>query len=170
MDGSTIGSDVQGYISGTLKWFSPDRGYGFVVCNTTGREALLHQNAVYDFGQNSIAAGCSVDATTCITPKGLQIVEVLSLNSTPPAKRTSDIVVDPKPEISSSFEPARVKWFSLEKRYGFVNVFDDKRDCFLHANILEDAGLGSVVVGEALGVELRERSNGRVVVAVKSWI
>ena len=170
MDGSTINGDVQGYISGTLKWFSPERGYGFVVCNATGKEALLHQNAVYDFGQNSIAAGCAVDATTCITPKGLQVVEVLSLNAKPPAKRETSIVIDRKPNISKTFEPARVKWFSLEKRYGFVNVFDDKRDCFLHANILEDAGLGSVNVGEALGVELSERSNGRVVVAVKSWI
>jgi len=170
LDGSTIGGDATlRHIKGTLKWFSAKKGYGFVTCNVTGEDALMHQNALHDFGQTSIANGCTLEALVSVKQRGLQIVEILGIRSEASSTAPHNKQIELQPIKPASILPARVRWFCKEKNYGFVNVFDDTRDCFLHANILDKAGLGSVAVGEALGVEVIDRPGGRVVVSVRPW-
>lgn len=166
MDGSTLGDPALVQFSGVLKWFAAKHGYGFVTCDETGKDALLHQNTLNEFGQTSIAPGCEIKALTRGTSKGTQIVEILELQAEP----VSDFLPDGTSEQQDrTYLPARVKWFCKKKQYGFVNVFDDPRDCFLHLNTLAKTGLGMVNIGEALGVELDDGPAGRVVVSVKSW-
>ncbi|MES0863686.1 cold shock domain-containing protein [Ruegeria sp. SCPT10] len=170
LDGSTIGGDATlRHIEGTLKWFSAMKGYGFVTCNVSGEDALMHQNALHDFGQTSIANGCTLEAFASVKQRGLQIVEILSIRSEASWTVPHNKQIGLQPIKPTSMLPARVRWFCKEKNYGFVNVFDDTRDCFLQTNVLEKAGLGSVDVGEALCVEVIDRSGGRVVVSVRPW-
>ena len=47
---------------------------------------------------------------------------------------------------------AVVKWFNLEKGFGFVELADGSGDAFLHAAVLEHAGHGAVDPGASLEV------------------
>ncbi|KIC36444.1 hypothetical protein RA27_22065 [Ruegeria sp. ANG-R] len=162
------GSEFQ--LTGKIKWFSVERGFGFVVCDETGQEALLHQNTLFNFGVNSLAKGCTVVVEVSAGRKGLQVVELLKVVEfgTDETFQELDLVSDTCSK--DCFVPVRVKWFSSEKGYGFVNMFDDRTDCFLHANILENAGIGRVQTGEALAALIREDQIGRVVYCVKPWV
>lgn len=169
MDGSRLGDATLGHLVGSLKWFSAEKGYGFVTCNVTGKDALVHQNILYNFGQSSIAKGCAIEALACVTHKGFQIVEILNIQSETAVTGPNSKNVEFQKNIPTATLPARVKWYCKEKNYGFVNVFDDARDCFLHAKTLGQAGLGPVTVGEALRVEVSDDPGGRVVVSVQPW-
>ena len=55
-----------------------------------------------------------------------------------------------------------MKWFSPVKRYGFVELSDGSGDAFLHASVLERAGISFVQPGETL--ELRVARHPKLMV------
>ena len=52
-------------VSGTVKWFDPSKGFGFVVANEGGPDILLHANVLRNFGQSSVADACSPSNVEC---------------------------------------------------------------------------------------------------------
>ena len=59
---------------------------------------------------------------------------------------------------------ARVRWFSLDKKFGFVSLDSPAVDAFLHLSVLKRAGYVSVPAGTTLRVRVEEdRGNLRVV-------
>jgi CspA family cold shock protein len=61
---------------------------------------------------------------------------------------------------------ADVKWFNLDKGFGFVELADGSGDAFLHAAILEAAGHTTVEPGSKLSVQVGVGQRGRQVTAV----
>ncbi len=60
----------------------------------------------------------------------------------------------------------RVKWFSVEKGYGFIET-DDQGDIFVHYTGIEGAGFRSLEEGEKVTFEVEENSRGPKAVNVK---
>jgi len=51
MPGQAQTSAAQGrFVAGTVKWFDPAKGYGFVVGDGGGSDILLHANVLRNFG------------------------------------------------------------------------------------------------------------------------
>ena len=68
-------------VRGHVKWFDPAKGYGFVVSLTkAGRIYLLHVNVLRNFGQSSVADGAGIEIMTHKTDRGVQAVEVISVD------------------------------------------------------------------------------------------
>ena len=44
-------------LTGTIKWFDPVKGFGFIVSDEIDTDILLHANVLRNFGQSSIADG-----------------------------------------------------------------------------------------------------------------
>ncbi len=53
---------------------------------------------------------------------------------------------------------ARVKWFDMEKGYGFVQTDQHEEDIFIHATVVRDFGIG-IRQGDRLEVELEGRQS-----------
>lgn len=53
-----------------------------------------------------------------------------------------------------------VKWFSPQKRFGFISPDAGGGDVFVHISALEDAGLSALDEGQRVSYELAEK-NGR---------
>ncbi|MCL4163624.1 UNVERIFIED_CONTAM: hypothetical protein GTU68_063428, partial [Idotea baltica] len=66
-------------VSGTVKWFDPVKGFGFVVSDEGGADILLHVNVLRNFGQSSIADGAQVVLLAQQTERGVQAAEVVAI-------------------------------------------------------------------------------------------
>ena len=55
-----------------------------------------------------------------------------------------------------------VKWFNLQKGYGFVVPDDGGEDAFIHISAVEQSGLTSLEEGQKIEYELAEGRNGKM--------
>lgn len=159
-------------IQGTVKWFDPAKGYGFIVSDTGGPDILLHVNVLRNFGQSSIADGAEVVILTHSTDRGVQAVEILSI--TPPARDDAPVLsdfmhLDAEALKACPLEPARVKWFDKGKGFGFANLFGRSHDVFLHVEVLRQSGLADLQPGEALALRVIDGKRGAMAVEVMAW-
>ena len=161
-------------VSGTVKWFDPTKGFGFVVAESGGPDILLHANVLRNFGQSSVADSAGIEVIVQRTARGIQAVEVLKIE--PPAGEAGEMVMaDDSAEIgepvdlSLPLEPARVKWFDKSKGFGFANVFGRGEDVFLHVEVLRRSGLADLQPGEAVSLRVVDGKRGRMAMQVTSW-
>lgn len=167
MEMRPISTELVRRIQGQVKWFCQSRGYGFVQAFDIDDDILLHQNVLQKFGLSSVAQDAQMDAFVRQTPQGLQVTEVIdiSLGDQQQSQDTETSVT----YSASEFVPARVKWYDKGKGFGFVNRFGVSTDCFIHECQLNQAGLGSLMSGEALGVVVSEGPDGPAVLAARTW-
>lgn len=157
-------------VSGTVKWFDPGKGFGFVVADTGGPDILLHANVLRNFGQSSVADAAGIEVTVQKTQRGIQAVEVLRIDPPAPViagEAIPDVALDV--DLSVPLEPARVKWFDKAKGFGFANVFGRGEDVFLHVEVLRRSGLAELQPGEAVSLRVVEGKRGRMATQVTSW-
>nr|WP_037315708.1 cold shock domain-containing protein [Ruegeria halocynthiae] len=159
-------------VSGHVKWFDPTKGYGFVVSDEGGPDILLHVNVLRNFGQSSVADGAGIEIMTHRTDRGVQAVEVISVD---PPVRTDTMMLadfaelDPVEIAAAPLEAARVKWFDKGKGFGFANVFGRGEDVFLHIEVLRQSGLADLQPGEALAMRVIDGKRGRMAAQVLAW-
>jgi len=56
--------------TGTVKWFSDQKGYGFITPDEVGKDLFVHQSAIAGGGFRSLAEGAKVSYETEQGPKG----------------------------------------------------------------------------------------------------
>ena len=154
-------------LSGHVKWFNAEKGYGFVTCNDVDSDILLPATALTAFGQSSVAEESAIMFLYRETPRGFQIVSIYAIES--PAISNDQTLIEESERTDSPLVPARVKWFNSERGFGFANVFTDATDIFLHADILRRNGLTKLVEGEAICLRYSDRENGRIATQVINW-
>lgn len=158
-------------VRGTVKWFDPGKGFGFVVADTGGPDILLHANVLRNFGQSSVADAAGIEVIVQKTARGIQAVEVLEIEP-PEAEEESSTAggeIGEPVDLSLPLEPARVKWFDKSKGFGFANVFGRSEDVFLHVEVLRRSGLADLQPGEAVSLRVVEGKRGRMATQVTSW-
>ncbi|MGR3501381.1 cold-shock protein [Pseudaestuariivita sp.] len=159
-------------VAGTVKWFDPVKGFGFVVSDAGGPDILLHANVLRNFGQSSVADGARIEVEVQATARGKQASAVLAIQ--PPedgeAAPLSDFDdLDPSVLEAAPLEPARVKWFDKAKGFGFANVFGRPEDIFIHVEVLRRSGLADLQPGEALCLRVVDGKRGRMATEVTAW-
>lgn len=56
--------------TGTVKWFSGQKGYGFITPDEGGKDLFVHQSAIAGGGFRSLAEGAKVSYDVEQGPKG----------------------------------------------------------------------------------------------------
>jgi CspA family cold shock protein len=63
---------------GTVKWFSNNKGYGF-ISRETGDDVFVHHTAIEGAGFKSLNEGDKIEFEVARGPKGLQAQNVVKL-------------------------------------------------------------------------------------------
>ena len=62
--------------TGTVKWFNPTKGFGFIEPNNGGRDVFVHISAVQQAGLSGLDEGQEVSYETEDGPKGRSAVNL----------------------------------------------------------------------------------------------
>ena len=65
--------------TGTVKWFSDDKGFGFITPDEAGKDLFVHHTAINADGYKSLAEGAKVSYDTEASEKGPKAVNVTAL-------------------------------------------------------------------------------------------
>jgi cold shock protein len=62
--------------TGTVKWFSSDKGYGFITQDDGDNDVFVHHSAIKGEGYKSLAEGAKVEYELEDSPRGPQARDV----------------------------------------------------------------------------------------------
>jgi CspA family cold shock protein len=162
-------------IDAIVKWFAPDKGFGFVELADGSGDAFLHVGVLQAAGHDAVQPETKLSVQVGQGQKGRQITAVLSVEtsaggaSRPPARPSprpsSDRRERPDPATAIDIE-GTVKWFNPEKGFGFAVCDDGGRDVFVHIFVVERAGLRGLDEGQRLAMKVVRTQKGREATAV----
>ncbi len=62
--------------TGTVKWFNPAKGYGFITPDEGGKDVFVHITEVERAGMTSLAEGQKVSFEVISDPRGLKATDL----------------------------------------------------------------------------------------------
>lgn len=65
--------------TGTVKWFSDQKGYGFIVPDGGGKDIFVHHTGIEGAGFKSLKEGDKVQYEVSQSPKGEQAIKVTKI-------------------------------------------------------------------------------------------
>lgn len=161
-------------VEGRVKWYDSGKGYGFVATEDGGGDVLLHANCLRRSGMSQAPEGARIVLEAVRGDRGRQAVAVLEIDAPATEPIADEAVVKPtelleRVENASDWMAARVKWFDRAKGFGFLNVFGDNNDVFVHMETLRSSGLSDLAPGEAVATRITEGPRGRMASEVCAW-
>src|SRR6201994_3614388 len=165
----------------TVKWFNPEKGFGFVALSDGSGDAFLHANTLNQSGHNAVSPGATLRVRIGQGQKGRQVSEVLSVDestATPTASRgaprapgggygdrSSGGGLGGRPVRGAPTGPSvemqgTVKWYNATKGFGFVAPAEGGKDVFVHASALQRAGVMQLAEGQTIWMDVVQGAKG----------
>jgi cold shock protein len=159
-------------VRATVKWYNPEKGFGFVEVAGGSGDAFLHVSVVERSGHGSVPPGATLEVRTSPGPKGPQVTEIISVDASTASQEPSR---RPRPERSAYpsgdratvEELGTVKWYNANKGFGFIATDQGGKDVFVHALVLERAGITELADGQRVTVDVAQGQKGPEAVGLR---
>ena len=161
----------------TVKWYNPEKGFGFVEMSDGSGDVFLHANSLQNAGYQAVTPGSILTIRVGQGHKGRQVDQVISVveGEAPPPRSGGgggfDRPRSPRPPRQQASGPAVemagiVKWYNATKGFGFISPQSGGKDVFVHATALEAAGLSPLQEGQAVKMSVVQGAKGPEVSAI----
>jgi CspA family cold shock protein len=153
-------------VYGLVKWFSPEKGFGFVELSDGSGDAFLHGSVLAQSGIDAVQPGDTVEVQVGPGHRGPHVTQVLKVDSStavPATPRRSGFrsVTSGGPSSGTSVEvTGTVKWFNIDKGFGFIARDGGGKDVFVHISAPERSGLAALNEGERVTFDVAEGRKG----------
>jgi CspA family cold shock protein len=150
----------------TVKWFSAEKGFGFVSLTDGSGDVFLHVNALQEAGYKAVNPGATLQVRLGNGQKGRQVDQVISVDETTgnvgrPARPQAAALPQHQVERVAAVEiVGTVKWYNPEKGFGFIGPQGGGQDVFVHVTALERAGLGPLLEGQLVSISVAQGTKG----------
>ena len=150
-------------VQATVKWYNPDKGFGFVGL-PGGGDAFLHVSVVERSGNSTVPAGATLEVRIGAGQKGQQVTEILNVDTStaaqePPRRARPERSYAP-PDQATVEEMGTVKFYAADKGFGFIVRDLGGKDIFVHASALNRAGISELAEGQRVAVDMIEGGKG----------
>ena len=145
-----------GALTGTVKWFNPAKGYGFIL-DKDGKEHYVHYSAIQSDGYKSLGEGETVefDLETEFDTGNMGKMKAVNVTRSNGAPVKADQML----------HTGTVNKFLTSRGFGFIT--DNKgKEYFVHQSRIKSDGLKSLREGETVEFNLRANERTGVMQAV----
>jgi CspA family cold shock protein len=174
--GGGMPPQVVGEGKGIVKFFNPQKGFGFIVRDDGGEDVFVHISAVEQAGLTDLADGQPLDFTLVdrggrISATNLKIdgepMEVVR-SAAPAAARDAGgaggfggAERGPQRQLTGEKAQGTVKFFNAMKGFGFISRDDGQPDAFVHISAVERAGLPTINEGDRFEFDIEVDRRGK---------
>jgi CspA family cold shock protein len=153
-----------------VKWFNPEKGFGFVVPTDGSADAFLHIGALERSGHATVAPGATLQVRIGQGQKGPQVTEVIAVDNstataavTPPRRdRDGGWQVSRAPDLGSAVEmTGTVKSYNVERGFGFIMPdIGGGKDIFVCVSVLRRSSLDDLFEGQRVTMKVVDGRKG----------
>ena len=148
-----------------VKWFNLTKGFGFVAPADGSSDAFLHSSVVSHAGMRDVPEGTKLLVQITDGPKGRQvasILQVLGQSAVPPKSTNRAPATGPETELTGT-----VKWYKVDKGFGFVTPDGGDRDVFVHRSVVVAAGLQHLDSGQKVRMRVQSAAKGQEATSIE---
>ena len=164
--GGGMPPQVVGEGKGVVKFFNPQKGFGFIVRDDGGEDVFVHISAVEQAGLTDLADGQPLEFT--LVDRGGRISATnLRIEGEPMAVERSGGASGggggggPQRQLTGEKASGTVKFFNAMKGFGFIQRDDGQHDAFVHISAVERAGMPTLNEGDRLEFEIEVDRRGK---------
>ncbi len=181
-------------VDAVVKWFNPEKGFGFVELGDGSGDAFLHIRAVQAAGHDEFQPGTRLTVRTAQGQKGPQVTDVLTVDTSTaeaPAPRGQfgggfgGGQGQRRPPRAGGFGGAgggfggprntgpttelngTVKWYNPTKGFGFITAEDGGKDVFIHRSVLMRANVPDLIEGQQVRMGVVDGQKGREAASIE---
>ena len=156
--GGGMPPQVVGEGKGVVKFFNPQKGFGFIVRDDGGEDVFVHISAVEQAGLSDLADGQPLEFT--LVDRGGRISATnLRIDGEPMAVERA--AAAPQRQLTGEKATGVVKFFNSMKGFGFIQRDDGQPDAFVHISAVERAGMPTLNEGDRLEFEIEVDRRGK---------
>src|SRR5687768_7308420 len=171
--GGGMPPQVVGEGKGVVKFFNPQKGFGFIVREDGGEDVFVHISAVEQAGLTDLADGQPLEFT--LVDRGGRISATnLKIDGEPMAVERGGAPAGapreggfgggdrgPQRQLTGEKATGTVKFFNAMKGFGFIQRDDGQPDAFVHISAVERAGMPTLNEGDKLEFEIEVDRRGK---------
>lgn len=169
-DSNEVKKVFHGRLKGTVKWFDPEKAYGFIIPDdsTDGRDVLLHISVLDKYGDGIVNEGAKIDVDVVVSRGKLQASFIHSIDSSTavPKFKNSKNARNASVAPIGDFEEASVKWFNRIRGFGFLTRGPGTDDIFVHMETLRENDIPELHQDQKVKVKSGRGKNGLVALEV----